>query len=100
MSLGTPTADPTIDPTKMPTTSNPTTSAPSSPPTPVLTSENYILIQESRSWSDAEDYCLQNYDTSLASMHSNEENEEARDLCALSSTHCLIGLNVTRINRP
>ena len=53
-------------------------------------SENYIFVHEPLSWFAAQNYCRSEYNTTLASVHNEEENIEAMDLY---NTTAWIGLN-------
>ena len=61
-----------------------------------VSSDNYIMIMEGDyNWNDANLYCSDKFNTSLASIHNEEENEEVRELCNsynLLTSECLIGL--------
>ena len=45
------------------------------------------------SWSDGEAYCMDNYGTNLASIHDEDQNVEASNLCYTTEYDCYIGLN-------
>uniref|UniRef100_A0A667XP08 C-type lectin domain-containing protein n=1 Tax=Myripristis murdjan TaxID=586833 RepID=A0A667XP08_9TELE len=47
-------------------------------------SSRWILVEEHKTWSDAQSYCRQNY-TDLASIRNLTENEEIRGLISNSS---------------
>ncbi|XP_043078747.1 macrophage mannose receptor 1-like [Puntigrus tetrazona] len=50
----------------------------------------YILVQSSKTWSDAQSYCRQ-YHTDLATIHSSEENDQINQILLLSN-YIWIGL--------
>jgi len=62
--------------------STPTTA---SDPEPV----NFVLGPSTMKWQQAEDWCLANYGTHLASIHNDEEWAEANDICG--TEQCWLG---------
>ena len=77
-------------------TTLPPTRAPSKPPTVTLTSTHYILVDKCRNWASARTYCEDTYNTTLASIHNEEQMLEAKNLCVqgvISWDWCWIGLN-------
>ena len=60
--------------------------------------KNYILVPQTMTWSEGEQYCMDNWGTNLASIHNTAENTEAGDLCFPDGIHavasdCWIGLH-------
>eukprot|EP01084_Bolivina_argentea_P274665 468213_1 len=55
--------------------------------------EKYLLIQQLSTWSNAQSFCSTNIGTSLASIHSKEDQDDIRALCSSNSAHCWIGLS-------
>eukprot|EP01084_Bolivina_argentea_P095295 171344_1 len=47
-----------------------------------LQAQNYVMVREQLSFSDAESHCINTYGTHLASIHSEPDNAEAYNLCA------------------
>ena len=95
-----PTHDPTMSPTSRPS-SDPTyipsavpTGAPSVEPTYEPTPGHFLLVEELLNFTEAQDYCQLHFGTSLASIHSEEERDEAEELCQARQrgTGCWIGL--------
>ena len=58
-------------------------------PTPIVTAQ-YILVQSPMTYHSARDYCNVHFDSSLASIHNADQNNEATAICGSGS--CLIGL--------
>ena len=74
---------PTSNATNTPSTSSPTFQISYSD------HDNYILVHGSMNWTDGEAYCVHNFGTHLASIHSECQNIEAANLCL----ECWLGLN-------
>ena len=56
--------------------------------------DQFIFVNKLSNMFNAQKYCLENYNTSLASIHSEEQNLEAADLCSsFYDVACYIGLN-------
>jgi len=49
---------------------------------------NFVMGPSAMSWQQAEEWCLANYGTHLASIHSEEESAEANDIC---TNQCWLG---------
>eukprot|EP01084_Bolivina_argentea_P232191 391391_1 len=49
----------------------------------------YVYVGETKGWDEAEAYCLSEYQSHLASIHSAEENAAAVTVC--QTGHCWIG---------
>jgi len=49
---------------------------------------NFVMGPSAMSWQQAEEWCLANYGTHLASIHSEEESAEANDIC---TSQCWLG---------
>merc|ERR1712154_568808 len=43
----------------------------------IETESSYILVESLLNWADADAYCASEYDTSLASIHSSAQDQEA-----------------------
>ena len=87
--------EPSTGPTANPTLS-PNTATPTKQPTETYTQFYNVHYHEPLTWYDADNYCKYQYNTSLASIHSSEENEQARILCDSIAEYpylCYIGLN-------
>eukprot|EP01084_Bolivina_argentea_P064692 117948_1 len=53
-------------------------------------SSHYILVESNLSWVDAENYCVNLFETHLASIHSTDDMNNAKTICNVN--HCWIGL--------
>eukprot|EP01084_Bolivina_argentea_P215897 366635_1 len=56
-------------------------------------SNAYILVSIPMNWSDAESYCVNHYNSHLASIHTQYENNEVATLCSFQYGRCWIGYN-------
>eukprot|EP01083_Nonionella_stella_P215512 775574_1 len=91
-----PSSVPSAAPTSPPTTM---TSTPSLAPT--TPGREYIFVNTVMSSNEAQTYCMNTYNTSLGTIHSIQDNNNARDLCVpirnvsntLYANGCLFGLN-------
>eukprot|EP01083_Nonionella_stella_P030062 82529_1 len=50
------------------------------------TASNYVLVEGIKSWEDADTYCSETYGTHLASIHSEDDNTEAYEVCAADAS--------------
>merc|ERR1719445_2238803 len=80
--------EPTIDPTSVPT----------KVPTPSPTNSQYVVTDASLSWSDANDYCLEQYGTSLATITNDEDAQKLLDFYTDTGVDVWIGLNTLNGN--
>ena len=82
------TSDPTADPTTSEPTSSPSTEEPTASPTSDPTeAETFVASDSCMTGDDAKEYC-EALGMNLASIHSDDENDDALELC---SSSCWIG---------
>ena len=56
--------------------------------------QKYISVEIDNGWQDAEDYCVLQYGSHLASVHSASARSEAHSACdEVASAYCWIGLS-------